>query len=137
MILVDLNVVLDVVQQREPHYRASAAVLEEVTHGRVDASLPAHAFTTLHYLVARYSERKGLRFLAGGSPDPGGVSHRRAGGEVRLTGFVVPASERPRMHYQIWNKVHYAVIIASRESIAAAKGVVNLVTYAIYPAVSL
>lgn len=30
MILVDLNVVLDVVQRREPHYQASAGVLDRV-----------------------------------------------------------------------------------------------------------
>lgn len=54
MILLDLNVVLDVVQKRQPHYQASAAVLAEVTAGQVDGCLPAHAFTTLHYLVGRY-----------------------------------------------------------------------------------
>lgn len=54
MILVDLNVVLDVVQQREPHYRASSAVLAEAIRGKVKALLPAHAVTTLHYIVGRY-----------------------------------------------------------------------------------
>ncbi|MES1937481.1 type II toxin-antitoxin system VapC family toxin [Salinisphaera hydrothermalis] len=54
MILIDLNVVLDVVQKREPHYTASAAVMGRVTDGRVAACLPAHAFTTLHYLVSRH-----------------------------------------------------------------------------------
>ena len=54
MILVDLNVLLDVVQKREPHYRPSAAVLEEAVRGRAVAALPSHALTTLHYLVARY-----------------------------------------------------------------------------------
>lgn len=54
MILVDLNVVLDVVQKREPHYSASAAVMGRVTDGHVPACLPAHAFTTLHYLVSRH-----------------------------------------------------------------------------------
>jgi len=54
MILVDLNVVLDVVQQRQPHYTASAAVLEQIVAGQVTACLPVHAFTTLHYLVQRY-----------------------------------------------------------------------------------
>lgn len=54
MILIDLNVVLDVVQKREPHYSASAAVLGRVTDGQVVACLPAHAFTTLHYLVSRH-----------------------------------------------------------------------------------
>lgn len=54
MILVDLNVVLDVVQKREPHYRASSAVLAEAIRGKVKALLPAHTVTTLHYIVGRY-----------------------------------------------------------------------------------
>lgn len=54
MILIDLNVLLDVLQKREPHYRASAAVLENVIHGRIKAFLAAHAMTTVHYLVSRY-----------------------------------------------------------------------------------
>ena len=57
MILVDLNVVLDVVQKREPHYRASAAILGAVVRGNLDAALPAHAFTTVHYIVTRYQNR--------------------------------------------------------------------------------
>lgn len=58
MILVDLNVLLDVVQRREPHYRASAAVLEEVIAGSVDGLLAAHFVTTLHYITGRYASRK-------------------------------------------------------------------------------
>jgi predicted nucleic acid-binding protein len=54
MILVDLNVLLDVIQRREPHYPASAAVLDEVVREHVQAVLPAHVFTTLHYLVGRH-----------------------------------------------------------------------------------
>jgi predicted nucleic acid-binding protein len=57
VILVDLNVLLDVVQKREPHYRASAAVLETVIHGEVVAALAAHAVTTVHYIVGRYQNR--------------------------------------------------------------------------------
>lgn len=54
MILVDLNVVLDVVQRREPHYRASASVIDAVVRGQARGFLPAHAFPTIHFLVARY-----------------------------------------------------------------------------------
>lgn len=64
MILVDLNVVLDVVQKRQPHYAASAAVIDGVVNGRSPGYLPAHAFTTLHYLVARYqNEAKANRVV--------------------------------------------------------------------------
>lgn len=54
MILVDLNVVLDVVQARQPHYAASAAVIDLVVRRRLQGYLPSHAFTTIHYLVRRY-----------------------------------------------------------------------------------
>ncbi|EAR20177.1 type II toxin-antitoxin system VapC family toxin [Nitrococcus mobilis] len=57
MILVDLNVLLDVVQKREPHYRASAAVLEAIIKGDVEGAFPAHGTTTVHYIVARYQDR--------------------------------------------------------------------------------
>ena len=58
MILVDLNVILDVMQQREPQYRASAATLDHLLLQSEKAWIPAHAVTTIHYLVARYSTRQ-------------------------------------------------------------------------------
>ncbi|WP_019024020.1 MULTISPECIES: PIN domain-containing protein [unclassified Thioalkalivibrio] len=57
MIMLDLNVLLDVLQKREPHYRVSAAVLEQVLHGDEAGAISAHAATTVHYLVARYADR--------------------------------------------------------------------------------
>ncbi|MGQ9425229.1 type II toxin-antitoxin system VapC family toxin [Gilvimarinus sp. F26214L] len=53
MILVNLNVLLDVFQKREPHYRASAAVLERVVRREEGGALAAHAVTTAHYLISR------------------------------------------------------------------------------------
>jgi len=57
LILLDLNVLLDVVQKCEPHYAASAGVIELVIRGDVKAALPAHAVTTVHYIVGRYQGR--------------------------------------------------------------------------------
>ncbi|MFV8833334.1 type II toxin-antitoxin system VapC family toxin [Aquisalimonas sp. APHAB1-3] len=57
MILIDTNVILDVIQQREPHYRASAAVIDRVVRKRTLAALPAHAITTIHFLVQRYQNQ--------------------------------------------------------------------------------
>jgi predicted nucleic acid-binding protein len=54
MILVDLNVILDVVQKREPHYGASAAHLDLVAGGSIKAMISAHCFTTIHYIIERY-----------------------------------------------------------------------------------
>ena len=56
--LIDLNVVMDVVQRRQPHYAASARVLTEVRRGRVGAVLPGHALTTIFYLVERHVSRE-------------------------------------------------------------------------------
>lgn len=53
MILLDINVVLDVVQRREPHCHASAAVLDQVVRKKVAGALSAHAVTTIHFIVSR------------------------------------------------------------------------------------
>lgn len=58
MILVDLNVILDVVQAREPHYQASANVIDRFASKNEQGVVAAHAVTTIHYLVARYRNRK-------------------------------------------------------------------------------
>ncbi len=54
-IMIDLNVVLDVVQKREPHFPASAQVLADVRRDLCEGVLPAHALTTIHYIVQKYS----------------------------------------------------------------------------------
>jgi hypothetical protein len=54
--MIDLNVLLDFVQKREPHYHHSSIVLSEVLNHKVDGIVPAHALTTLHYLVAKYAD---------------------------------------------------------------------------------
>lgn len=51
--MLDLNVVLDVVQLRHPHYQDSAQVLSRARLGELEAVLPSHAITTLHYLLAK------------------------------------------------------------------------------------
>lgn len=58
MILLDTNIVLDVIQRREPHYQASAAVMDLIVRHRIDGALPAHAITTVHFIVSRYQNRK-------------------------------------------------------------------------------
>ena len=56
-VTVDINVLLDVFQKREPHYAASARVLAMVQQGELDAVFPAHGFTTLYYLVRKHASR--------------------------------------------------------------------------------
>lgn len=56
--LIDTNVVLDVVLDREPHSRAAAALLSAVDSGRVQGHLAAHAFTTVFYFIAKEQGRR-------------------------------------------------------------------------------
>ena len=53
--MIDLNVLLDVVQRREPFYDASAAVLSQAVKKSSEACIPGHVLTTLHYIVAKYA----------------------------------------------------------------------------------
>jgi len=53
-VLLDLNVLLDVVQNRAPHYEDSAKVLSLARLGEVHAVLPVHAFTTLYSVVSSF-----------------------------------------------------------------------------------
>ena len=54
-VMLDLNVLLDVIQKREPHVSASAAVLALVADGSISGRVPAHALTTIHYIVTKYA----------------------------------------------------------------------------------
>ena len=50
-ILLDVNVVLDVLFDREPHVRVAAALWAAAERGELEALVPAHGVTTLHYLA--------------------------------------------------------------------------------------
>jgi predicted nucleic acid-binding protein len=52
-ILVDTNVVLDVLLDRQPHVEASAAVWAVIESNRSEGLLSAHAVTTIHYLIRK------------------------------------------------------------------------------------
>lgn len=54
-LMLDLNVLLDVVQRREPFYQASASVLSRVIGGEDSGAIPSHAVTTLYYIVQKLS----------------------------------------------------------------------------------
>lgn len=51
--LVDINVVLDVLLNREPFADASAALWERIETGVCTGLLSAHAFPTIHYLIRK------------------------------------------------------------------------------------
>jgi predicted nucleic acid-binding protein len=54
-ILLDTNVVLDMLLDRQPHAQASAAVWTAVEAGAAEGMLAAHAVTTIHYLLRKDS----------------------------------------------------------------------------------
>lgn len=54
-VMIDLNVLLDVIQKREPHFAASGKVLGLAAKRSIDGHIPAHALTTIHYIVAKYA----------------------------------------------------------------------------------
>jgi len=52
-VLIDLNVILDVLQRREPFHAMSARALACAETGQVEGWVAAHSLTTLFYLLAR------------------------------------------------------------------------------------
>jgi predicted nucleic acid-binding protein len=52
--LLDINVILEVFQRRQPFYDDSAAVLAAAETGRLTGLVAAHSVTTLFYLLAKH-----------------------------------------------------------------------------------
>jgi predicted nucleic acid-binding protein len=52
-LLVDTNVALDVLLDRQPHAEASAAIWASAETGKCEGFLAAHAITTINYLLRR------------------------------------------------------------------------------------
>ncbi len=57
-ILIDLNVALDVVQQRPSFYVDSARILDAVVREEVTGLLAAHSITTLFYVIEKWRNRE-------------------------------------------------------------------------------
>lgn len=53
IILIDLNIILDVLQKRDPFYAASARLLAAVETGLLEGYIAAHSITTLFYLIQK------------------------------------------------------------------------------------
>ena len=53
-VLLDVNVVLDVLADREPFVRDAEMVLRLVESGKIEGLLAAHTVTTLHFLLSRH-----------------------------------------------------------------------------------
>jgi predicted nucleic acid-binding protein len=57
-IMLDLNVLMDYAQKREPHCAFSSIVISEVLKGNHTGYVPAHAVTTLYYLIVKYIDEQ-------------------------------------------------------------------------------
>lgn len=58
-VVVDINVLLDVFQQRAPFYAASAAVVNQILFRKIQGVCPAHGLTTLFYLARKHAGQAG------------------------------------------------------------------------------
>ena len=56
--MLDLNVLLDVIQNRQPHYLDSATVVSAARSREFVATIPVHAVTTIFYIISRISDRQ-------------------------------------------------------------------------------
>ena len=52
-VLLDVNVILDVLLDRQPHVEGASAVWAAIERGELEGFLSAHAVTTIHYLNQR------------------------------------------------------------------------------------
>ncbi len=63
--LVDTNVALDVLLERQPHFAASAAVWSAIETAQAEGYLAAHGITTIHYLAQKQlGTRRARRVIA-------------------------------------------------------------------------
>jgi len=53
IVFIDLNIILDVLQKREPFYESSAQLLAAVETGLIEGFIAAHSITTLFYLIQK------------------------------------------------------------------------------------
>lgn len=57
-VLVDLNVIVDVLQNRQPFYEDSAGTLDAVVRQEATGWIAAHSLTTLFYVLSRTRNRE-------------------------------------------------------------------------------
>jgi predicted nucleic acid-binding protein len=62
-VLIDLDVILDVLFQREPHYKEAAILFRRIESGDFSGYVAAHSVTTLYYLAAKRLGRAKCREL--------------------------------------------------------------------------
>jgi predicted nucleic acid-binding protein len=58
LVLLDVNVILDVLGRREPHYEAAAELWSAIEAGEATGLIAAHTVTTLYYLLQRHANSR-------------------------------------------------------------------------------
>lgn len=66
-VMIDTNIFLDVLMEREPFYKDSKAVLELCENKTIHGFISASSVTDLFYLVHRYSHSVNLAYTALGA----------------------------------------------------------------------
>ena len=61
MILLDTNVLLDVLAQRQPHYAPAAALWSAVERGETQGCVSAISFNNTYYILSKYGGRTKAR----------------------------------------------------------------------------
>lgn len=62
-VLIDLNVILDVLQKREPFYATSARALAAAEIDQIKGFVAAHSLTTLFYLISKDQSEQVARIM--------------------------------------------------------------------------
>lgn len=57
-LLLDLNVLFDVAQKREPFFKFSSIIISEILKKNAWGVIPSHAVTTLYYLVEKATNKQ-------------------------------------------------------------------------------
>jgi len=52
-VFIDLNILLDVLQKRDPFYETSARLMALIETGKIKGYLASHSITTLFYLIKK------------------------------------------------------------------------------------
>jgi predicted nucleic acid-binding protein len=60
-VLLDINILLDVVLEREPWHPAAARLLSAVHEGHVLGFVASHTIPTIHYIVEKARDRSIIR----------------------------------------------------------------------------
>ncbi|MBT3278085.1 MAG: PIN domain-containing protein [Phycisphaerales bacterium] len=63
-IFLDINVILDIFAQRDPHYAASAEIYSQIEHGELTGLFSVLSLGTTHYILQGHaSPKKALRAI--------------------------------------------------------------------------